>query len=111
MEMPALERLQKILGSEGLTIVGINLDDGSRVEQVREFVRTYGLSFPVLLDPKFATPRMFGVSGFPETFIIGKDGRFQALYDPEDKRTVVRVISDRAWDSPEFVAEIRKLLK
>jgi cytochrome c biogenesis protein CcmG/thiol:disulfide interchange protein DsbE len=34
-----------------------------------------GLSFPVLLDADGVVPPRYGVTGYPETFLIDRDGR------------------------------------
>lgn len=111
LEMPALERLNQILGPKGLVVLGINMDNQSKREDVQKFVRSYTLTFPIALDPSFSTPKLYGVTGFPETFFIGRDGKFKAIADPGSSREDVRIVSDRAWDSPQFVSLIEKILE
>jgi thiol-disulfide isomerase/thioredoxin len=58
-EMPMLMDLQRKHGAEGLQVVGIALDD---VRQVRDFVETYGISYPILMGETdvFETSAAYG---------------------------------------------------
>ena len=109
-EMPALERLQKRFGGEGLTIVSINVDPDENLEAVKQFVATNGITFPVLRDPNFSLAPQFGVSGFPESFFLDKQGRFLAAAESEGAAPTIRFVGDRAWDSPQFFAMVERLL-
>ena len=109
-EMPALERLQQVLREEGLVIVSINHDSPDARAEVERFARERGLSFEILLDPDLSLPPKYGITGFPESFFVGLDGTFLEFSDPSTKEQEVRIVSDRPWDSPAFVAEVRKLL-
>lgn len=58
-------------------------EDGAAV--VQRFIDQLGLTFPVLLDPEGIVPGRYGVSGYPETFVIDRDGRvIQHTIGPED---------------------------
>ena len=74
-EMPMLMDLQRKYGSTGLQVVGIALDD---VQSVRSFVRTYGISYPILVGGAdvFATSAAYGnVEGvLPYSVLVDKDG-------------------------------------
>jgi cytochrome c-type biogenesis protein len=73
-EMPALERLQSKRATDGLRVVGVNIDahgDG----QVRAFAENFDISFTILLDPRATITRTFRTTGVPESILIGRDGR------------------------------------
>jgi cytochrome c biogenesis protein CcmG, thiol:disulfide interchange protein DsbE len=53
----------------------------------------------VLLDPTRQVGERYGVWGYPETFVIDRNG-----YVAE------RVIGPRTWDSPESIAAIEALI-
>lgn len=111
MEMPALERLSQNFSDKGLVVLGVNLDNLSKREQVKQFTRNYALTFPIALDSSFTVPRHYGVTGFPETFFIDREGRLLKVNDPLKKQETVRFISDRPWDSPLYIEAIAELLK
>ncbi|MFZ0043882.1 MAG: TlpA disulfide reductase family protein [Solirubrobacteraceae bacterium] len=76
-EAPILAREQKTLAKSGATMVGVTyLDNSSASEQ---FNRRYGINYPVLRDVSGSFVRSFGTTGVPETFVINRQGRIQAL--------------------------------
>lgn len=97
-EMPSMERLYRQLGPKGLVLLAVSQDDGGRAV-VEPFVKGMGLTFPVLVDPEHQVGSAYGVWGYPETFVIDREGRIAE-----------RVIGPRAWDSPEQIAALERLL-
>ena len=78
-EMPSLERLYREFGPKGLRMVAINAADPDASDStVLEFAKTYRLSFDVLRDMPAAGQdsimRIYKTTGFPESFVIDKDG-------------------------------------
>jgi cytochrome c biogenesis protein CcmG/thiol:disulfide interchange protein DsbE len=72
-EMPSMEALYRRLKGREFEMLTVSIDrDGEKV--VRPFVLKYGLTFPVLLDPDNKTYMLYGLTGVPETFIIGRNG-------------------------------------
>ncbi len=110
-EMQSLDRLAKTLGDKGLVVIGINVDDEEREKDVKRFVEEKGLGFPILRDKTFSVPEQYKLTGFPETFCIGPDGKFTGMKDSGNaNRTVLRVVGDRAWDSKEYTKAIEDVL-
>lgn len=73
-EMPALESFYRKHAQDGFTIVAIN--DGDPTPDVVQFVKDYGLTFPVWLDPKYtATEKAFKTLNLPSSYVIDRDGR------------------------------------
>ena len=73
-EMPALEAFYREHAGDGFTIVAIN--DGDSAAEVVQFVKDYGLTFPVWLDPTYiATERAFKTLNLPSSFVIDRDGQ------------------------------------
>ncbi len=83
-EMPSMERLhRRMQGTDFLMLAVSEDEDGSAA--VRPFVDQMGLTFPVLLDQDGVLPPRYGVTGYPETFIIDREGRvIQHTIGPED---------------------------
>jgi peroxiredoxin len=96
-EMPLFERLHQDFAAQGLTVLGINVREGT--QRIEQYARELGLTFPSVLDPQGDTSRAYGVIGLPTTFLVGRDGRPVAL-----------AIGARAWGSAEAQALIQALL-
>ncbi len=73
-EMPALETFYRKHKDDGFAIVAVN--DGDPTPDVVQFVKDYGLSFPVWLDPTYiATEKKFKTMNLPSSFVINRDGQ------------------------------------
>ena len=73
-EIPDLIDLQNDLGDEGLTVVGISLDQEGE-SAVRSFMSDYDFNYPVVVDPRGRTEQGFGATyGLPTTFVVSPDG-------------------------------------
>lgn len=76
-EAPILERLQgRLARTRAGTVVGVAVDDAS--PDTREFVRRFGLTFPVLRDVDRTLANGYAVTGLPETYVIDAQGRVAA---------------------------------
>lgn len=83
-EMPSMEKLHRRFADQGLVMLAVSQDEGPRAG-VESFVRGLGLSFPILLDPEGRLPGRYGVTGYPETFLIDRNGRIvEHIVGPED---------------------------
>jgi cytochrome c biogenesis protein CcmG/thiol:disulfide interchange protein DsbE len=76
-EAPILEQAQRKLVHQNATVLGVTYLDNSRDSQ--HFVRQWHLTYPVIRDISGSFVRSFGTTGVPETFIINRSGRIQAL--------------------------------
>jgi cytochrome c biogenesis protein CcmG, thiol:disulfide interchange protein DsbE len=72
-EAPVLESAWQRWRSEGLVVVGVDAQD-FRLDANR-FVDRYDITYPVVHDGHGSTLGRFGVTGFPETWFVGRDGR------------------------------------
>jgi cytochrome c biogenesis protein CcmG/thiol:disulfide interchange protein DsbE len=99
VEMPSIEALHKAYGPKGLKVVAISIDDPGTEETIRAFAKQYGLTFEILHDPKGAITDAYDITGYPETFIIGKDGVIRK-----------KLMSATDWNSPEARALVDRLL-
>ena len=73
-ELPALQRLHERYASQGLSLVGVSVDARGEEENVRDFARRYGITYPIWLDPDERAPGLFLAVGVPATYLIGRDG-------------------------------------
>ena len=72
-ESPRLEAAWQRWKDRGVVVVGIDAQD-FRVDAKR-FVKRYGLTYPIVHDGSGSTLGRFGVSGFPETWFVDREGR------------------------------------
>jgi len=74
IEMPWFVDLQKEYGSQGLQIVGIAMDDGSK-EDIAKFAKDMGVNYPILLGKESVADQYGGVDALPQSFLIARDGK------------------------------------
>lgn len=72
-ESPLLESTWKRYRFRGLVVLGIDANDLKGA--ARKFARKYRLSYPLVYDGEGKTLSDYGVSAFPETFFVARDGR------------------------------------
>jgi len=75
-EMPLLNEIVRRYEQRGLVVIGIAADEER--ELVERFVQEHPLQFEVLLDPQGAVGTEYGITGYPETFLIDREGRLVA---------------------------------
>jgi peroxiredoxin len=99
VEMPSIEKLHREFGSRGLSVVAISVDDPGAESHILDFAKELGLSFEVLHDPAQQTTASYQITGYPETFVIARDGTIRK-----------KVIGASDWSSDANRALIRELL-
>ena len=72
-EMPALDGYYQEHKGEGFVLLSINT--GESADAASNFVKQYGFSFPVGLDPSGGVKDQLGISGLPVTLIIDPSGK------------------------------------
>jgi len=77
-EMPHLNRLHDKYRSAGLVMLGVNIDDDTKLGAATA-VR-WGLRFPVLLDADKAVTRQYDLGAMPATVLVDRDGRVRYLH-------------------------------
>ncbi|HEX5781035.1 MAG TPA: TlpA disulfide reductase family protein [Solirubrobacteraceae bacterium] len=76
-EMPLLQRTHERIEADGGMVLGIDTQDAQ--EDALEFLREKRIEFPSLRDRDREYGRALGVSGYPETFLIDREGRIAAM--------------------------------
>jgi peroxiredoxin len=75
LEMPAMQASFDKLRDKGFVVLAINeLEDDAKV---REFIKQYGYTFPVLMDRDNKVANQFGVFGIPVTVFVDEKGVVQ----------------------------------
>ncbi len=72
-ESPRLQAAWERWREEGVVVVGIDAQDFRA--DARRFVERYGLTYPIVHDGEGSTLGRFGVTGFPETWFVDREGR------------------------------------
>jgi peroxiredoxin len=98
-EMPSFERLHRQLRDTNLAIVAVSIDRAVGADSVFKFARGLGVTFDVLLDSAGVIERDYQVTGYPETFVIARDGTIRKKW-----------IGAANWSSAANVALVRGLL-
>jgi cytochrome c biogenesis protein CcmG/thiol:disulfide interchange protein DsbE len=76
-EMPLLQRTHEKISKHGGLVLGIDTQEPQ--EDALSFLRKKDITFPSLRDRDREYGRKYGVSAYPETFLIDRDGRVAAL--------------------------------
>lgn len=99
VEMPSFERLHRMVADTGLQVVAVSIDDYVGADSVRKYAQGLGLTFEILMDSLHLIDRDYQVTGYPETFVIARDGTIRKKW-----------IGPADWSSPANLALIRDLL-
>ena len=98
-EMPALDRLQAVLGSDQFEVVALSIDRGG-LRAVRAFYDRVGVSrLAPYVDDSGSLATDLGAIGIPTTLLINAEGS-----------EVARLIGPAEWDVPEMIALLRSKL-
>jgi len=100
VEMPSFERLHREIADTNLKVVAVSIDAVVGADSVYKFARGLGVTFDILLDSMRAIDRAYQVTGYPETFVIARDGTIRK------KR-----IGAENWASASNIALVRELLR
>jgi thiol-disulfide isomerase/thioredoxin len=98
-EMPALDRLQAHFADQPVVVLALSVDRAG-ADRVRAFLDEIGVAhLHVYRDPKAAATRALRVPGLPATILIDRAGQ-----------EVGRVLGIAAWDGPEAVEVVNRLV-
>lgn len=98
-EMPALDRLNAALSSDGIDVLTISGDRGG-ASVVEGFYRKHGIdNLSVLVDSGLAGARRLGITGLPTTIVIDREG-----YE------IGRMAGAAEWDAADAVSFIRSCI-
>jgi peroxiredoxin len=98
-ELPSLEKLEQAYGPKGLKLIGLSADKAVSEDSIKKFAEHYGLSYEILHDPTGSVEQAYQTTGYPETFVIGREGSIRKKFIGADD-----------WDSEGNRALIAQLL-
>ncbi|MDQ6611357.1 MAG: TlpA family protein disulfide reductase, partial [Gemmatimonadota bacterium] len=83
-EMPSIEALYKDFKPKGLKVVAVSVDAPGKTQAIRDFVKEFNLSFDILYDSLGTIEQQYRTTGYPESFVISRDGTIQKKWIGED---------------------------
>jgi thiol-disulfide isomerase/thioredoxin len=75
-EIPGYIEFQKKMESQGVTIVGLSLDEIPAAE-VKKFVTTRGINYPVAIAGQDLFEAFGKAEGIPATYVLDREGRIR----------------------------------
>ena len=72
-ETPRLQKAWERWRDDGVMIVGVDAQDFRA--DAKRFMTRFGVTYPVVYDGKGSTLGRYGVTGFPETYFVSRDGK------------------------------------
>jgi cytochrome c biogenesis protein CcmG/thiol:disulfide interchange protein DsbE len=97
-ETPSLEQFAEKMRGQGVVVVGVSVDDNRNA--LEEFIRRYGLTYAIGLDPDRSLAARFGTFQFPETYILDRHGRLAE-----------KLIGAVDWDDPRIQSFVQELTR
>ena len=94
-----MERLYRELVGPDFVMLAVS-EDASGAEAVKPYVDEFGFTFPVLLSPEGEVGHKYGITGYPETYIIDKNGQ-----------VVVHFVGPRNWVDNSVRAMLRQMIQ
>jgi thiol-disulfide isomerase/thioredoxin len=76
VEMPALQSLSQAYSADSFVVLGLSVDRGP-ASAVDDFLKEYGVTYPVAIVDDRTIAGFGGVVGYPTSFLIGRDGVVQ----------------------------------
>ena len=95
-EMPSLVEMQRRMKAKGVTVVAVSIDVDENA--YRQFLKQHGVDLLTVRDPAQKTPGLYGTHGWPETFIIDRNGVMRRKF-----------IGAVDWTEPEITDFLSKL--
>ena len=93
-----MDALYRRFKDQGFEILAVNVQE--KPWEVSGFMENYKLSFQTVLDPSGKISGNYGISAFPTTFILDREGQI-----------ISRVVGSLDWNSPRIITAFETLLK
>ncbi|ARK25548.1 thiol-disulfide oxidoreductase [Sporosarcina sp. P37] len=91
-EMPHMQKFySKLTDEDQVELIAVNVTESEKlgVNEVKKFVDSYHLSFPIPLDETAKVTQLYGVFSMPTTFMIDTEGRIaQKIIGPLDEKAL-----------------------
>lgn len=95
-ETASLEQMYTDLKPLGVTVLGVSVDDDGGA--YRKFLVAHHVTYPTYRDANKKIPLSYGTSMYPETYVIGRNGKIER-----------KLIGEQDWDSPNMLSYFRAI--
>jgi cytochrome c biogenesis protein CcmG/thiol:disulfide interchange protein DsbE len=103
-EAPSLNEFAKTLKDSGVVVLGVSVDRNEQLYQ--NFVKHFGLAYPLARDPEENLSYRYGTYKIPESYIIDRNGKVVRKYAGLPERDGQAI----SWMDPELVGYVKSLL-
>lgn len=97
-EMPSMDRMWKKIKGKGVQVFAINV--GENADTIFEFLGSYPVNFPLLMDLDGSVIKRYPVTGLPTTYIVNPQGQ-----------VTHRAVGSREWDDPQLYEQLLAMRK
>jgi peroxiredoxin len=95
-ELPSLMLMQERTRAKGVVVLGISIDVDE--DAYHRFLKQRRVNFLTVRDPEQKVASMYGTAGWPETYVIDRQGKLRRKFvGPVD------------WNSPDVVHFLNEL--
>lgn len=105
-EMPDIQKLYDEYSAQGedaevviLGIAGPGIGQEESAEEIADFMTENGYTYPVLMDTSGEMFTQYGISAFPTTFMIDKDGNVYGYVPGQMTEDIMRSIIDQTVEN------------
>jgi cytochrome c biogenesis protein CcmG/thiol:disulfide interchange protein DsbE len=95
-EMPSLVEMQRRMKPKGVTVLAVSIDVDENA--YHKFIKDHGVNMITVRDPEEKTAVLYGTHGWPETYIIDRNGVVRRKF-----------IGAVDWTEPEIIDFMAKL--
>ena len=103
-EMPEIQEIYEEYGENGsdvviLGIAGPNLGREGSAEDIADFLKDNGYTYPVVMDEGGLNAYLYGISAYPTTFMIDKNGNIYGYVTGQITKDIMLSIIEQTVDS------------
>lgn len=98
-EVPSLMSLNRLMAGKPFQMLAVSINEGG-ARDVEAYFRQSGNTLPALLDTNQEVGKLYGITGVPETFIVGRNGVI-----------LKKVVGGLDWTAPDVVAFLNDAMK
>jgi len=103
-EAPSLNEFAKTFKDSGVVVLGVSVDRNEQLHQ--NFVKRFGVSYPIARDPEENLSYRYGTYKIPESYIIDRNGKVVRKYAGLPERDGQAI----SWMDQELVGFVKSLL-
>jgi cytochrome c biogenesis protein CcmG, thiol:disulfide interchange protein DsbE len=96
-ELPSLHQFAQEMEKSGVVVLGVSIDKNE--QNYKRFLQRNHVAFETARDPEANIAAEYGTFKWPETYVIGKDGK-----------VVQKYVGQVEWTDPKVMASIRGML-